>query len=90
MKISTRLTPGPCKEKLSVKRLISPQAMSIISWPSHKPRKSLKKAIMCQKLFNTAPKTVELCKDKLNEPDAPRSCVYESYTLIGWPMGRFT
>ena len=44
---------------------------------------------MCQKLFKKAPQTVELCKDKLNEPDAPGSCVYESNTLIGWPMGRF-
>lgn len=39
-------------------------------------------------MFKTAPKTVELCKDKLNEPDVLGSCVYEGLTLIGWPMGR--
>jgi len=31
-----------------------------------------------QKLFKTAAKTVKLGKDKLNEPDAQGSCVYES------------
>lgn len=73
--------------KLWMERQIKPLTISIISRPSHKARKSLKTAIMCQKMFKMALRTVELCKDRLNGPDVLCSCVCESLTLIGWPMG---